>query len=63
VVIEPRRKRLGFVSILSPTRHGDERYGSTQGTLAHSASNLIAGQFRHANVQEGHFRLDRGKGS
>lgn len=60
-MIEARRECLRLVSILSPTRHGDEGHGAPQGPPANLTSNLVAVQFRHADVQESHFRLHGGK--
>jgi hypothetical protein len=60
-MIEACRERLGLVFILSPTRHGDKRHGSAQRALTYFASNFLAVQFRHTDVQEGNFRLHGGK--
>ena len=60
-MIEACRERLGLVSILSPTRHGDEGHSSTEGALTYLASNFVAIQFRHTDIQKCNFWLHGGK--
>lgn len=52
VMVKARGERLSLVSVLSPTRNGNERDSSTEGTLANPASNIIAAHPRHTDVQE-----------
>ena len=61
MVIEARGQRLGLIAILPPTCHCDKRYSSTQGALTQAAGDLVAVQFRHANIQKGNLRLECGK--